>query len=246
MGQKKKIVDKAIILAGGRGTRLGDYSRVLPKPLMPIGDMPILELILAQIKHAGINDITLTVGYLSKLLRSYFGHGELFGVNISYSEEDKPLGTAGPLSLIDGLEDTFLVSNGDIFCNMNISDLLNYHAESQAVATISSYSRKINIDLGVMQLADNGNQVVDYIEKPKYDFLVSMGVYVFEPRVLEYIQKNQYFDFPDLVLKLIENKEKVVAFPFDGIWRDLGRPEDYEEANQIFGERRSEFLPEEK
>jgi NDP-sugar pyrophosphorylase family protein len=232
---------KAIILAGGKGTRLAPYTKVLPKPLMPIGDMPILEILLRQIKRAGIDEVVLTVGHLAGLLQAFFQDGQSLGLKISYSFENNPLGTAGPLSLVQGLDDTFLVANGDVLTTLDLADLFKYHRRSGAAATIATHKRTVNVDLGVIQL--NGTQdVVGYIEKPTYDFQVSMGIYVFEPHVLNFIPYNQYLDFPDLVLNLIEAGDRVVGYPFDGYWQDLGRPDDYEQAVQDFASIRSQIL----
>jgi NDP-sugar pyrophosphorylase family protein len=234
---------KAIVLAGGKGTRLAPYTRILPKPLMPIGDMPILEVLLRQMKRAGIEDVVLTVGHLAKLLRSFFADGAQWGVRISYSYEDCPLGTAGPLSLIDGLSSTFLVTNGDVLTTLDLRDLLAFHRSQGGIATIAVHQRQVKIDLGVVQW--NGNHTLSgYIEKPTYDYTVSMGIYVFEPRVLQYIPYNQYLDFPDLILKLIAAGETVSGYKFDGYWMDLGRPDDYERASADFDRMRTEFLPE--
>lgn len=236
---------KAVILAGGKGTRLAPYTHILPKPLMPIGDIPIMELLLWQMQRAGVDDITLTVGHLSELLRAFFQNGERWGVNISYSHEDSPLGTAGPLSLIDGLHETFLVTNGDVMTTLDLLDLVAYHKAQGSVATIAVHKRQVKINLGVVEL-DEINQVVGYIEKPSYDYTVSMGIYVFEPCVLKHIPYNAYLDFPDLVLKLIGAGEKVSAYPFDGYWKDLGYADDYEQATKDFIEMREQFLPEGK
>lgn len=234
---------KAVILAGGEGARLAPYTRILPKPLMPLGDMPILELLLIQMKRAGLEDIVLSVGYLSKLISSYFGDGEQFEVKIEYSLEDIPLGTSGPLSLIDGLDDTFLVTNGDVLCDINFREFIESHKQSDAIATIAMYQKEIKLDLGVIKL-NGGNEVVGYLEKPSYSYPVSMGIYIFEAKVLDYISHNEYLDFPDLILKLIENKELVMAYPFDGYWRDLGNSVDYEKAMNDFHSMRAKFLPE--
>ena len=233
---------KAVILAGGKGTRLSPYTKVLPKPLMPIGDMPILEVILRQIKLAGITDIVLTVGHLSELLRTFFQDGSRLGLDISYNYEDFPLGTAGPIAFVPDLNETFLVMNGDVLSTLPLADLIAFHKSQQAVATIATYHRTVKVDLGVIQW--NGDaHVTGYIEKPTYDFSVSMGIYVFEPKVVEYIPNGKYYDFPDLVKKLIEVGEKVVGYRFDGYWQDLGRPDDYESAAQDFDQMRSQFLP---
>ncbi|GAB4452457.1 MAG: sugar phosphate nucleotidyltransferase [Anaerolineales bacterium] len=235
---------KAVVLAGGRGTRLSPYTKILPKPLMPIGDMPILEVMLKQMKHAGITDITLTVGHLANLLRTFFMDGRQWGMNISYSYEEKPLGTAGPLSLIPGLESTFLVTNGDVLTTLDFRELAAFHRSQGGAATIAVHKRRVKIDLGVVQW-DGDYRIHGYIEKPTYDYTVSMGIYVFEPRVLDFIPHNVYLDFPELVLKLIAAGEKVVGYPFDGYWMDLGRPDDYAQAAEDFASMREQFLPEE-
>lgn len=235
---------KAIVLAGGKGTRLAPYTRVLPKPLMPIGDMPILEVLLRQMRAAGIRQVVLTVGHLSELLRAFFQDGHQWDMQIEYSYEQCPLGTAGPISLIDGLTETFLVTNGDVLTTMQLRGLIDFHREQHATATIAVHHRKVKIDLGVVQW-DAQPRITGYIEKPVYDYCVSMGLYVFEPQVLSYIPRGQYLDFPDLVKKLIAGGEKVVGYPFDGYWQDLGRPDDYEQASLDFDKMRSEFLPDE-
>jgi NDP-sugar pyrophosphorylase family protein len=224
---------KAVVLAGGKGTRLAPYTQILPKPLMPIGDMPILEVLIKQMKLHGFTDIILTVGHLSHLLQSYFQDGSRYGVNIHYSHEEQPLGTAGPLSLIEGLEKTFLVTNGDVLTALDLSELIEFHRKQGACATIAMHEREVKIDLGVIRL-NGGLEVEGYIEKPSMDYRVSMGVYVFEPEVLNYIPKGQYLDFPDLVHMLLEAGKRVMGFPYDGYWQDLGRPDDYQQAWEDF------------
>lgn len=236
---------KAIVLAGGKGTRLAPYTRILPKPLMPIGDMPILEVLLRQMKQAGIGEVVLTVGHLSHLLQTFFQDGSEWGLHISYSHEAAPLGTAGPLSLIDGLDSTFLVTNGDVLTTLHLQDLLSFHKSQGGIATIAVHKRQVKIDLGVVQW-NGSNTLSGYIEKPSYDYTVSMGIYVFEPDVMQYIPHNQYLDFPDLVLKMIAAGEKVSGYTFDGYWMDLGRPDDYAQAAEDFIRMRTEFLPEDE
>lgn len=232
----------AVILAGGRGTRLAPYTYVLPKPMMPVGDRAVLEILLRQMKRAGINHVTLTVGHLAGLMQAFFQDGEQFDLDITYSFEPKPLGTAGPLAMVPGLNSTFLVSNGDVLTLLNINDLISYHKQQGAICTIAMHERQTKVELGVIRL-DGDNRVTDYIEKPTYDFCVSMGIYVFEPEVLSYIPQGEYLDFPDLVHKLLDAGEKVVGYPFDGYWMDLGNPEDYKQANEDFERMRSQFLP---
>ncbi len=237
---------KAVVLAGGKGTRLAPYTKILPKPLVPIGDMPILEILLRQMKKAGIDEVILTVGHLAELLRAFFQDGERFGVRIDYSFENQPLGTAGPLSLVaDRLDDTFLVTNGDVLTTLDLRELVDAHRRSGAVATIAAHQRQVKIDLGVLRF-NGSDELTGYIEKPSYDFCVSMGIYVFEPRALEYIPYGQYLDFPNLVLKLIDAKERVTGYRFEGYWQDLGRIEDYEQAVQEFETLRPQILGEEE
>lgn len=233
---------KAIVLAGGKGARLAPYTRILPKPLMPIGDMPILEVLLRQMHNAGVQEVILTVGYLGGLMRAFFQDGSRLGLRIDYSFEEQPLGTAGPLALVaDRLDDTFLVTNGDVLTTLDLRALVDDHRRSGAAATIASHAREVKIDLGVLQF-DDDNLLKGYVEKPTYNFFVSMGIYVFEPRVLTYIPCNQYLDFPNLVLKLIASGEQVRGYPFDGYWQDLGRADDYEQAVQDFEALRPQIL----
>jgi NDP-sugar pyrophosphorylase family protein len=235
---------KAVVLAGGKGARLAPYTRILPKPLMPIGDMPILEVMLRQMKRAGVDEVVLTVGHLAQLLRTFFNDGEQWGLCISYSYEEHPLGTAGPLSLIPALDETFLVTNGDVLTTLDLEDLLRFHREQKGIATIAVHKRQVKIDLGVVQW-NGDHSIKGYIEKPVYDYTVSMGIYVFEPRVMQYIPHNQYLDFPDLVLKMIAAGERVCGYVFEGYWMDLGRPDDYAQAAEDFVTMREQFLPEE-
>lgn len=234
---------KAVVLAGGKGARLAPYTRVIPKPLMPIGDMPILEVLLRQVKRAGVDEIILTVGHMAQLLHAFFQNGEHLGLPIRYSYEDQPLGTAGPLKKISGLDEPFLVMNGDVLTTLDFADLVDFHRRSGALVTVAAYTRSVKIDLGVLHL-DGDNRVTDYIEKPTYNFDVSMGVYVFDPRALDYIPADQYFDFPTLILKLLSEQQVVKVYRFDGYWMDLGRPDDYEQAILDFESMRSQFLHE--
>ncbi|MDO9085164.1 MAG: sugar phosphate nucleotidyltransferase [Anaerolineaceae bacterium] len=234
----------AVILAGGKGTRLAPYTKIFPKPMMPIGDKAILEILLHQLKAAGINHVTLTVGHLSGLMRAYFQDGSQYDLDIQYSYEDFPLGTAGPLANITHLTQTFLVANGDVLSLLPIAELVQFHKEHEAICTIAMHQRAVKIDLGVIEM-DECCQVTDYIEKPTIDYRVSMGLYVFEPRVLEYIPQGEYLDFPNLVKKLLAAGERVLGFPYDGYWQDLGNPADYEQAVEDFDSLKHLFLPNE-
>ena len=234
---------KAVVMAGGKGTRLAPYTKILPKPLMPIGEMPILEVILRQMRIAGVDDVFLTVGHLSGLLRAFFQGGEQWGLKIHYCYEEFPLGTAGSLANINGLDETFLMTNGDVLTNMNLNDLVAFHHDQKAIATIAMHRRKVRIDFGVLQM-DGNFSITSILEKPTYEYLVSMGMYVFEPEVINYIPKGKYLDFPDLILEMIAAGEKVAGYPFEGYWQDLGRPDDYEQAAKDFDGMREQFITE--
>ena len=208
---------------------------------MPIGDYPILEVILRQLKFYGWNKITLAVGYLDHLLHAYFGNGEKWDMEISYSHEDKPLGTAAPLKLVKDLDDDFLVMNGDILCNIDFRDLFEYHKKHGRLCTIAMYEKPVKIDLGVLEANEN-NELTDYIEKPVLHYKVSMGIYVFNRKAVEHIPENEYFDFPTLIKKLMAQKEVVLGYPFKGYWLDIGRLEDFEVAISEFEDKKDEFL----
>ena len=232
---------RAIILAGGKGTRLAPYTTVLPKPLMPVGDMSILEIVIRQLARHEIRDITLAVGYLAELLMAYCGDGEKFGVKLGYSREEQPLGTAGPISLIPDLTETFLVMNGDLLTTLDYSAMWKFHKERGAIATLASYQREVKIDLGVIESEDGW--VKNYIEKPTYQYAVSTGIYIFEPEVLKFVKHGVRIDLPELVLRLMEEGRKVNVYDFDGYWLDIGRHDDYDSAMQEFAAHRNEFLP---
>jgi len=228
---------KAVILAGGKGTRLKPYTTVLPKPLMPIGDKPILEILIRQLETQGFREIILMVGYLGELITAFFGDGSKFGVNIKYSKEEKPLGTAGGLSLIrDELDDTFLMVNGDTLTTLSFSDLVDYHCRNGATATVALKKREIHIDFGVVEVDRSNGQVKGYTEKPILEMLVSTGVCALQPDVLEFVKPNEYLDFPKLIRNLLASGKNVKGYIFDGYWLDIGRPDDYERANTEFEE----------
>lgn len=233
---------RAIILAGGRGRRLEPYTAVLPKPLMPIGDVPILEVVLRQLHAAGFDRVTMAVGYLAELLMAYFGDGHKLGLAVDYSREDHPLGTAGPLGLVDGLDEPFLVMNGDLLTTLDFRALWRSHHDRGAIATLATFRRDVAIDLGVVETDPQG-WVQGYIEKPTYHYTVSTGIYVFRPQVLALVPRGQHLDLPELVLKLLAAGHRVAAFPFSGRWLDVGRPDDYHQAVAEFERYRAEFLP---
>jgi NDP-mannose synthase len=227
---------KAIVLAGGRGTRLAPYTSVLPKPLMPIGDQSILEVVVDQLEKAGIVDIHFSVGYLAHLIEAVFDSRHNGHVNITYVREPEALGTAGPLRLVNDLESTFMVMNGDILTTLDYGELVGFHKEQGNVLTIATHERSIKVDYGILHLDDH-SRVRGFEEKPQIHSSVSMGIYVMEPAVLEHIPSDQHFDFPDLVHALIAADLPVGGYRHTGLWYDIGRLEDYEDAAQVWVNR---------
>ncbi|MCE5231189.1 NTP transferase domain-containing protein [bacterium] len=233
-----------VILAGGKGTRLLPFTVTFPKPLVPVGDKPILEILLRQLDSHGINQVTLTLGHHSELIRAFISQhvsSALPRMNIDCVVESEPTGTAGSLRLVEGLNDTFLVMNGDLLTNLDFNDLIDYHKSNGAELTIATHTNRVTIDFGVLEL-DEGGRLTNYIEKPQKEYQVSMGVYVYEPSILELIPPNQYFDFPALVLEMLRLKRPVSIYPFNGIWLDIGRPEDYARAQELYEDRQGDFL----
>ena len=237
---------RAIVLAGGQGTRLRPYTAVIPKPLMPIGDRPVLDIVLRQLRRAGFERVTIATGYLAELIEAFCGDGSAYGLRVDYFRERDPLGTVGALALIEGLDEPFLVMNGDVLTDMSYEALMDEHAASGAAATISSASRTIEVTLGVMHFQDvrDDTRVTDYTEKPTLYYEASMGVYTFDPRVLRYIEPRVRLDLPDLVLRLIHAGEEVRAHRPNAYWLDLGRHDDYEQAMQDFDSVRHRVLGE--
>jgi NDP-sugar pyrophosphorylase family protein len=233
---------KVVILAGGKGTRLAPYTTVLPKPLVPVADLPIVEILIRQLAYCGFHDITLSIGHLGALIRAYFSTNERLpaGVALSYVDEPRPLGTAGSLALVPDLRETFLVANGDVLTTLDFRRLVRYHREHPAVLTIAMQEKEVPIDLGVMEV-DGTSRVVGYREKPILSYRVSMGIYVYEPVVLHYITPGDHLDFPDLVHRLLKAGERVNAYPSEDFWLDIGRHDDYARATEEFIRRRAEF-----
>ena len=228
-----------VVLAGGKGRRLEPYTTVLPKPLMPLGDMPVLEVLLRRLRDAGLTRVHLAVGHLAQLIRAYFGDGSALGMELSYWVEDEPLGTAGPLAHIELGSDRVLVMNGDLLTTLDFRALLRHHEEHGAVATIAVLRRDVPIDFGVVQV--DGAVVSGFDEKPLLSYDVSMGVYVFERAALELVP-NGHFDFPELLESLLDRGDQVVAYRFEGFWLDIGRHDDYELALAQFDQLRGTLL----
>lgn len=236
---------RAVIMAGGKGRRLYPYTMVLPKPLVPLGDLSILEVVVRQLAAQGFNRITIAVGYHADLIMAVMRDGSKWGIEIDYVIEKEPLKTIGPLTLIDGLDEPFLVMNGDLLTDLHYGELFDYHRANGAVATVATCKRHFSISLGVLHLNDKQSNpaIVGFHEKPEYDFHVSMGVYIFEPRIFDYIPKAEPFGFDDLMHKLLAEKTPISAYEFSGHWLDMGTHEDLDQAIEEFERHRSRYLP---
>jgi NDP-sugar pyrophosphorylase family protein len=230
---------RAVILAGGKGTRLGPFTTILPKPLLPVGDRAIVEIIIEQLRRRGFTRVTLAVGYLSHLIAAVLGDGGAYGVELDYHLEHSPLGTAGALAGIEDLAEPFLMMNGDVITTLDYGELMRAHESSGNALTVATQVRTATIDFGVLELdgGDGATQaVVGYREKPHREYVVSMGVYVLEPALLGLIEPGIYLDFPDLVLRALAAGERVGSYRYGGLWLDIGRHEDYERAIAEFSE----------
>lgn len=218
---------QAIIMAGGKGTRLRPYTNILPKPLLPIGNISILEINIKQLVKSGIDNIILSVGYMGGLIETVIGNGDKYGIKIIYSYEDNPLGTVGGLSLVKNLlEEHFIVMNGDILHDLNFNNLFEDHIKSKTDVTITTFLQQHKVRLGVLEL--EGKSIVKYIEKPTKEYLVSIGMYILNKKTVEFfVKKNEYLDFPTLINTLIENKMKINSFLHNGLWIDIGTTEEY-------------------
>jgi NDP-mannose synthase len=231
-----------VVLAGGTGTRLRPYTTVLPKPLMPVGEMPVLEILVRRLAAAGFVRINLAVGYLAELIEAYFRDGERFGVELVYWRETQPLGTAGPIAEMGLTGDRVLVMNGDLLTTLDFAPFMEGHIESGAAASLALRSREVPIDFGVVHA--EGDSVASFEEKPVITYDVSMGVYAFEQRVVELIPHGVKYDFPDLLNEVLERGWPVHAHRSTDFWLDIGRIDDYELAHERFNELRAELLPE--
>lgn len=227
---------RAVILAGGKGTRLKPYTTLIPKPLVPLGgEMAILEIVIQQLKHCGFNHLTLAINHLANLVRAYIGDGSKWGIKVDYSLEDKPLNTIGPLTLIEDLPENFLVMNGDILSNLNYGEFLKNHEKQKALISVSTCKRESKIDFGVIRY-DQTQTLTEFIEKPTYQFDVSMGIYALNRSVIQNLPKAQSYGFDHLMIDAIKKSNQVRIQPFTGFWLDIGRPEDYEYADHHFTE----------
>jgi NDP-sugar pyrophosphorylase family protein len=224
---------QAILLAGGKGTRLRPYTAVLPKPLMPIGDRPILDVVMQQLVRSGVTRISISVGYLSGLLESWVRHHRSVDVPVDFVYEEEPLGTAGALRNVEGLDGTFLALNGDVLTTLDFTDLVTHHRASGAVATMATNDRAVHVQYGVVHTDERGH-IERLEEKPTLRYTVSMGVYAMEPAIVDLIAHGERIDFPDLLLRAMDAGRPVATFPFADYWRDIGNREDYESAIEDF------------
>ena len=235
---------KAVIQSGGKGTRLRPYTMVLPKPLMPVGSRPVLELLLKWLRRHGTRHAYITTGHLGHLIRSYCGDGRQWDLQISYTQEPEPLGTVGALGLLrDKLDSTFLMLNGDVITDLNLNAFIAAHRQHGGMLTIATARRAVQIQFGILE--SKGGWVTGFREKPSLTHIVSMGIYCFDAKTLDGLQHETYCDFPDLIKRLLAAGERVASYPFDGYWLDMGRPDDYATAIDEFESRRAEFLPSE-
>jgi len=233
----------AVILAGGKGTRLRPYTTSIPKPLVPIGDeSAILEIVLRQLARDGFKRVTIAIGHLGELIRAYVGSGEQWGLEVDYATEAKPLSTMGPVvAILDKLPEQFLVLNGDILTDLSFSALLDAHSASDAQLTIATYHRQVDIDFGVLTV--EAGRVVGFVEKPTLNYEVSMGVYAVSRSALAGYPAGEALGFDRLVIDLLAAGRNPASYAFDGYWLDIGRPEDYDRANSEFVRLRSHLLP---
>lgn len=222
-----------MILAGGKGTRLRPFTATLPKPLVPLGEIPVIEVLIRQLKAAGFDEAVIAVGHMAELVEAYCGDGGKWGLSIRYVREEKPLSTAGPLKLVKRLQPEFLTINGDILTTLDFRKLLAFHQEAESLATISVRERRVMVDFGVIDLGENG-EVTGYDERPVNEYVVSMGVNVFSRRVVDYIRRDEAIGVPDLVRRLLAAGEKVGGFRCSCDWLDIGHLQDYEAAQELF------------
>lgn len=232
---------QAVILAGGKGSRLRPFTNTFPKPLVPVGDKAILEIVLEQLRHHGVTEVVIAVNHMAHLIRAFFGAGERLGMRIDYSEEQEPLGTAGPLRLINRLDEDFLMLNGDILTTLDFADLFRIHVNERHMVTIATFTKEVKIDLGVLEVKDG--LLSDYIEKPTEYFTVSMGIYAMNRSVLDVIPSEGKYDLNEMMLDLRDRGTPIHCSEGNCEWLDIGRASDYEEATRLFEEGRERFLP---
>jgi len=233
--KSKHKTNKIVLMAGGLGTRLGELTKHTPKPMLHIGNKPILETIIENFTKYGFTEIIISVNHLSHIIEDYFGDGSRFGVSIEYVHEKQRMGTAGALSLMrDKLTEPFFVMNGDLLTNVNFENLYDYHIASQAVATMCVREYDFQVPYGVVNISDS--KIISIDEKPVHKFFVSAGIYMFSPEVLPLIPDGEFHDMPTLFDNCISSGEITSSFPIHEYWLDIGRINDYERANGEYHE----------
>lgn len=225
--------NKVVLMVGGLGTRLRPLTEHTPKPMLKVGNKPILETIILNFKKHGFTNVILSVSYKSEIIEEYFGDGSSFGVNIEYIHEDKRMGTAGALSLIrDKLNEPFFVMNGDLLTNINFENMMNYHLSNKSIATMGVREYDFQVPYGVVNIEKEN--IISIEEKPVHKFFVSGGIYALDSKVLEFIPDDMFYDMPTLFEKMIEKSFKTISFPIHEYWLDIGRIEEYEKANNEY------------
>jgi dTDP-glucose pyrophosphorylase/predicted transcriptional regulator len=230
LAQQRGAELSAVIMAGGYGKRLLPLTEQLPKPMLPVGDRPLLELTIQQLRRSGIRDISLTTHYLPESIVQYFGDGSAFGVRLNYLREDYPLGTAGGIKLMKPAENPFVVINGDIITGVPFQEMLNFHRKHHAVLTIGVRKYDVEVPFGVIELDEV--RVSHIREKPSFNFFINAGAYLLEPEACDFIPPDRRFDMTDLIQELIDAGKVVVSFPITEYWLDIGRHEDYAKAQE--------------
>jgi NDP-sugar pyrophosphorylase family protein len=233
---------RAILLAGGKGTRLQPFTATFHKPLVPLDDVPVIEILVQQLRDHGIIDLTVVTGHLAELIRAFLGDGKRFGMRIDYFQETAPLDTAGCLGVLPRPTEPFLVMNGDLLTTLDFNAMIAFHRARRPMATIATYPKKVTIDLGVVEMDDQG-YLTEYREKPSHNFFVSMGIYCFQPEVCDYVRPGERISMPELILRLRHADQPVLCCREDCYWLDIGRPDDYALAVEEFRRDRQRFLP---
>ncbi len=218
----------AVIMAGGYGVRLRPLTEDLPKPMLPMGGRPLMELTLTRLKEAGIRRISITTHYLAQKIVDHFGDGSDFGVRITYIPEEEPLGTAGALGLMDPPPGPVLVINGDILTQVDFSAMLDFHQDHRAEMSVAVRQYDFKVPYGVLEC--EGHRVCALVEKPEYSFMVNAGIYILEPSVWGLMPERSRFNMTDLIEAMMNEDRSVVSFPILEYWMDVGQPGDYRRA----------------
>jgi NDP-sugar pyrophosphorylase family protein len=233
----EEVPPQAVIMAGGAGLRLRPMTQDLPKPMLPVGNRPLMEILVDQLRDSGIRHLNVTVHHKSEKIIEHFGDGRDFGINITYTNEERPLGTAGALALIDPPKETLLVVNGDILTQLDFRSMLAYHREQNAQLTVATQRYDVEIPYGTIEY--EGSLVKRLIEKPVVQFMVNAGIYLLEPSVLGYIKSGERYDMTDLIQRLLDEGQTVAGFPMTEYWIDIGKHDDYRQAQEFVNQSKA-------